>query len=188
MIVPLITIWTSFIWLSGRIQTCGRQEIAKITSHGSPKRRFPASSARIVSESFSFSQILHILRHIHLHVKQIPIDVRLTPWSHKRNNILGQPCRRERTTWLLASIPCWTEEQRDPGNWNWKMLFQTTFKPAQTEWPAPIIFAPKKNGTFRFWVDYRKFNAVTRHNLSATTNEGMHWLPRGSRNRFHRSR
>eukprot|EP00917_Polyrhabdina_sp_WS-2016_P020447 GHVP01043786.1.p1 GENE.GHVP01043786.1~~GHVP01043786.1.p1 ORF type:complete len:520 (-),score=79.00 GHVP01043786.1:1526-2938(-) len=31
-----------------------------------------------------------------------------------------------------------------------------------SEWSAPIVFAKKKNGKLRMWIDYRKINAVTK--------------------------
>lgn len=35
-------------------------------------------------------------------------------------------------------------------------------EPAQMEWASPILFAPKKDGTLQFCVDYGKLNAVTK--------------------------
>lgn len=35
----------------------------------------------------------------------------------------------------------------------------------QTEWPDPIVFTPRKDGTILFCVDYRKLNAVTKCDL-----------------------
>lgn len=43
-----------------------------------------------------------------------------------------------------------------------KMLPQNRIKPAQNKWAAPILFAPKSDGTLRFGVDYRKLNAVSK--------------------------
>lgn len=43
-----------------------------------------------------------------------------------------------------------------------RMLLQRVIAPAQTWWAAPIVFAPKKYGSLRFCVDYRKRNAVTK--------------------------
>lgn len=35
------------------------------------------------------------------------------------------------------------------------------FEPAQTGWASPVRFAPKQDGSLRFFVAYRKINAVT---------------------------
>lgn len=42
-----------------------------------------------------------------------------------------------------------------------KMLAMDVIEPDQTECAAPIVFAPKKDGTLRFWGHYCKVNAVT---------------------------
>lgn len=41
-----------------------------------------------------------------------------------------------------------------------KMTKMCVIDPAQTEYAAPIIISPKKYGSLRFCVDYRKLNAV----------------------------
>lgn len=41
-----------------------------------------------------------------------------------------------------------------------KMVKLEFIDPAQTERALSIAFAPEQNSTLRFWVDYRKINAV----------------------------
>lgn len=48
-----------------------------------------------------------------------------------------------------------------------KMLAQKVFEPAQTEWAAPIFFAPKKHGNLRFCVYYRRLDTLTKRDSYA---------------------
>ncbi|CAF1106249.1 unnamed protein product [Brachionus calyciflorus] len=42
-----------------------------------------------------------------------------------------------------------------------KMLKANIIRPSRSPWSAPLIVVPKKDGTFRICIDYRKLNEVT---------------------------
>lgn len=41
-------------------------------------------------------------------------------------------------------------------------LHKGFIKSSDAPWAVPILFAPKVNGGLRFYVDYRKLNAITK--------------------------
>ena len=42
------------------------------------------------------------------------------------------------------------------------MLQRGIVRPSSSPWTSPIVLVKKKEGTYRFCVDYRKINAVTK--------------------------
>lgn len=42
-----------------------------------------------------------------------------------------------------------------------KLTEMGVVEPTHTEWAAPTVFVPEKDGTLRFCVEYCKFNAVS---------------------------
>ncbi len=55
-----------------------------------------------------------------------------------------------------------------------EMLEKDVITRSSSPWAAPIVLVQKKNGTYRFCVDYRKLNSVTRKDAYPLP---RHWTP-----------
>lgn len=47
----------------------------------------------------------------------------------------------------------------------YKLLVEHIFEPAQIEWTVSIVLVQNKDRALRFWVNYHKFNAVTKRDF-----------------------
>ena len=46
-----------------------------------------------------------------------------------------------------------------------KMQRNNVIKPSESPWASPVVLVRKRDGTLRFWIDYRALNSVTRPDL-----------------------
>lgn len=69
---------------------------------------------------------------------------------HTEGPPIRQPMRRQPVA-LQATINSEVE----------KMLQQGVIQPSSSPWSSPVIMVKKKNGSWRFCIDYRKLNAAT---------------------------
>ena len=47
------------------------------------------------------------------------------------------------------------------------MLTKGVIQESRSRWAAPVVLAPKKDGSVRFCIDYRKLNNVTKREMYA---------------------
>ena len=84
-----------------------------------------------------------------------PIAGRTTKLRHQINLIPGsRPCNSAPFRYAPARRQIIEENLQE-------MTAQGIIKPSKSPWASPVVLAPKKDGTLRFCIDYRKVNAMT---------------------------
>lgn len=83
---------------------------------------------------FFFIQIFYKQRLVYLYVIQIPINVRWTPWLHKRSKASYWACRREHTTRFFLTLYRGGSKNGELENIKTeKLLCQNKIEPTRTE-------------------------------------------------------
>jgi len=53
------------------------------------------------------------------------------------------------------------EKKKEVSQQVWDLLDRGLIEPAHSAWSSPVVLVQKKDGSWRFCVDYRKLNSVT---------------------------
>lgn len=152
--------WDLYKSCSINLQTFCRQTVADVAPHCHSNRRLLALSAKLSKWSSPFRQILWTLGRNCVFDNLKSMDVnghpgRINVASH-RKKIANQ------RTQPVQSFPnrAAPRSRKFKKTGIEKMLLQNRMDLAQTEWAQSFVFAPNEIGTQRFFVNYRKLNAV----------------------------
>ena len=74
-----------------------------------------------------------------------------------QHEILTEPCAPKHCHNYRQPQPLRVEAQRQVD----MLLEQDVIEPSTSPWNSPVLMVPKKDGSFRFCVDFRKLNSIT---------------------------
>lgn len=83
-----------------------------------------------------------------------------TPWIRNRRPVLDESARTRKGAYTLEGIPCLRKASQTRRDRCWQNAGRRSKNQIHTRWTSPTVFAPIKNRSFRFFVDYREVNAV----------------------------
>lgn len=84
------------------------------------------------------------------------------PQDHGRTNLIRHEIHTENSKPIRQRPYRTTPSKRiEINNQIQQLLDKNLIEPSNSPWAAPIVMVKKKDGTYRFCVDYRKLNGIT---------------------------